>query len=165
MDTELIFTKICVSWAPEMWDWPSSFSPEFFRIRRSSRVFAHPPEHFCAGLPVSLVFQEPAHLGHHPDRLPHRRGVFGSSGFLLWEPFSFQSITLSLDVDRGVMVQHPVQDGAGDDRISLNIPPISIDLIRCQDHQASHAAPGDGREEQVVSQAINGDVALIGISR
>ena len=55
-------------------------------------------------------------------------------------------------------MQHPVQDGAGDDRISKNIPPISIGLIRGENHGASLVTPGDELEEQVGSQAINGDI-------
>ena len=50
----------------------------FSRISQNSAILTSSPqplpEHFGAGLPVSLASQEPAHLGHHPDRLPHRGG-------------------------------------------------------------------------------------------
>ena len=56
-------------------------------------------------------------------------------------------------------MQHPVGNGAGDDRIPKDLSPIPVGLIRREDHGAPLITLGDELEEEIRSQTINGDVS------
>src|SRR5579859_2664292 len=55
-------------------------------------------------------------------------------------PPVFQPVALPTNVDRGGMMQQPVQNGGGNDRISKDRAPITIAFVRSQDDAAAFVA-------------------------
>jgi len=56
-------------------------------------------------------------------------------------------------------MQNPVQNGTGDDRISKNLSPVGIGLVRGEDHRAFFIPSGDQLEKQVGPKAVTRDIA------
>ena len=57
------------------------------------------------------------------------------------------------------VVEDPVQDGAGNHRISEDLSPICIGLVRRQDHRSLLISQGDQLKEEIGSQPIDWDVS------
>ena len=55
-------------------------------------------------------------------------------------------------------MQNPVENSAGNERISEDLPPVSVVLVGSQDYRAFLIAPGDQLKEQICSQPVNRDI-------
>ena len=56
-------------------------------------------------------------------------------------------------------MKNPVQNGTGDDRVSKDLSPVGIGLVRGENHRAFLIPSGNQLEKQVGSQAIDRDIA------
>jgi hypothetical protein len=70
-----------------------------------------------------------------------------------------EPVGVALDVDRGGVVQDPVQDGRGDDRVAEDLVPLGEAPVRGQDQRFFFVPPGDELEEQMRAVTVDGDVA------
>ena len=52
------------------------------------------------------------------------------------------------------MVQHSVEDGGGDDRISENLIPLAEAAVRCEDQSSFFITAGDELKKQVVYNRV-----------
>ena len=60
-------------------------------------------------------------------------------------PLLFEPIALSLNVERGTVVQQTVQDGRGQDVVVEDLAPIQEALVAGEDGGAAPTATGDAR--------------------
>jgi len=70
----------------------------------------------------------------------------------------FESIAVTLDVDHPRMMEKPVEDGRGDDRVAEELLPIAEALIRGQDRRAFLVPVRDELEEQIGLPAVDGQI-------
>lgn len=56
-------------------------------------------------------------------------------------------------------MQHPIENGAGDDLVAEGFAPVRVGLVGGHDHGPSLVPAGDELEEEIGSQAVDGDVA------
>jgi len=73
-------------------------------------------------------------------------------------PLLSQTITLAFDIDRDGMVEEPVENRRGDNRITKHVAPGAEALITGEQNRALLIAPGDELEEQIGALPINGDI-------
>jgi hypothetical protein len=83
---------------------------------------------------------------------------FGLSDEPRFDLFS-EPIRVALDIDRGRMMQDPVQDGRRDHRITEDLVPLREAAVGGQDQGAFFVAAGDELEEQMSAVPVDGDVA------
>jgi hypothetical protein len=70
-----------------------------------------------------------------------------------------QTIRVALDVDRCRVMEDPVKDGRGDDRIAENLVPLAEAAVGGQDERPLFIAPGDELEEKVRPVTVDRDIA------
>ena len=73
-------------------------------------------------------------------------------------PLLSQSIALAFDIDRDGMVEEPVENRRGDNRIPEDLAPGAEALIAGEQNRALLIASRDELEEQVGPLPINGDI-------
>jgi len=74
-------------------------------------------------------------------------------------PLFAEPIRVALDVDRGRVVQQPVEDGARDHRVAEDLAPRARALIAAEQDRAAFIAPADELEEEIGPLPIDRDVA------
>ena len=74
-------------------------------------------------------------------------------------PLFLEPVAFSLDIDRCGVMENPVQNGTGDDRVSKDLSPVGIGLARGEDHRAFFIPSGDQLEKQVGPKLVNRDIA------
>jgi hypothetical protein len=79
-------------------------------------------------------------------------------GIRLAEAVIFESIAVALDVDHPRMVEKPVEDRRGDDRVAEELLPIAEALVRGQDRRAFLVPVRDELEEQIGLPAVDGQI-------
>ena len=70
-----------------------------------------------------------------------------------------QAVAGALDADDGGVVQEPVEQRGGHDRVAEHVPPLGESLVRGEDHGALLVAGVDELEEEVGGLGVDGDVA------
>ena len=73
----------------------------------------------------------------------------------------FEPIAVALDVDHPRMMQQPIENRRGDDRIAEELLPIDEALVRGQDRRAFLVPVGDELEKQIRLPAVDGKVPCL----
>ena len=71
-------------------------------------------------------------------------------------PTFLKSVAVTLDVNRSAMVKNPVQNRRSDYRITENLTPISVRLIRSDFYRRLLVSPGNKLKETMGTLPVEG---------
>ena len=71
----------------------------------------------------------------------------------------FEPVAVTLDVDHPGMMEKPVEDGRGDDRVAEELLPVDEALVRGQDRRAFLVPVGDELKKEIGLPAVDGQIA------